>query len=152
MGVKYDWELVRRRQFFEDSRETVYRHALECLESARSEKKKKGVRSYGRSAWLLLTLSKPCSRCGHNFAAGARPRSLQKKMATCVTLFHSSWRRTESGAFCLNQPIHERFARFRTGHDGGRHASNGNGRSSEKRRRGGPAAFHNNKKLPHPSK
>ena len=41
MGVKYDWELVRRRQFFEDSRETVYRHALECLESARSEKKKK---------------------------------------------------------------------------------------------------------------
>ena len=37
LGVKYDVILVLRNQFFEYLRQTLYRHALEHLEAARSE-------------------------------------------------------------------------------------------------------------------
>ena len=37
MGVKYNLVLVLRSQFFEYLRETLYKHALEHLEAARSE-------------------------------------------------------------------------------------------------------------------
>ena len=46
LGVKYDVALALRSQIYEYLRETFCRHALEYLQSARSEKKEK---NYGNA-------------------------------------------------------------------------------------------------------
>ena len=76
-----------RSQFFEYSRETLYKHALEYLEEARPEKKrsskKKGTFFFlpTVNAWLLLTSLKARDWSGHIFGASAGPRSFTKKLA-----------------------------------------------------------------------
>ena len=59
LGVKYDLTLALRTQILEYLRETLYRHALEYLQLARSEKKKK--KSYGNAWPLLFNLLKACA-------------------------------------------------------------------------------------------
>ena len=72
LGVKFDFILVLRSQFFEFLRETLYKHALEHLEAA-------GLPTV--NAHLLLTSLKVCDWSGHIFGASASPRSLTKKLA-----------------------------------------------------------------------
>ena len=56
LGVKYDVILVLRSQIFEYLRETFYRHALEYLEPARSEKKKKEKKIFLRKHLTIADL------------------------------------------------------------------------------------------------
>ena len=46
LGVKYDLILVLRSQVFDYLRETLYEHALEHLEAARSEERGEEMFSY----------------------------------------------------------------------------------------------------------
>ena len=72
--VKYDFILALRSQIFEYLGETYYRHALESVEPARSEKKRKthGVFSYG-NILLLLTFLKVLGWLGHILAPAFGP-------------------------------------------------------------------------------
>ena len=69
LGVKYNLILALRSQIFECCREAFYRHALECLQSASSEKKKEEWKTNG-NAWPWFTLLKAC-RLGRLFATKA---------------------------------------------------------------------------------
>ena len=74
--------MVLRSPFFEYLHETLYKHALEHLEAALSEKKGHFVFLPTVNVYLLLTFLKACDRSGHIFgAASASPRSLTKKLA-----------------------------------------------------------------------
>ena len=70
--------MVLRSQFFECSREKLYKNAFEHLEAARSEKIRHFFSSYGKRLtifYLFEVLS------GHIFGASASPRSLPKTLA-----------------------------------------------------------------------
>ena len=56
----------------------LYKHPLEHLEAARSEKNV--VFFPAVNAWLILTSLKACDWSGHVFGASASPRSLTKKL------------------------------------------------------------------------
>ena len=53
MGVKYNLVLVLRSQFFEYLRETLYKHALEHLEAARSAKMFCFFSAHGKSPTIV---------------------------------------------------------------------------------------------------
>ena len=55
-GVKCGLLLVLRSQFFEYLRETGYKHALEHLEAARSQKKMGGKNAFLRRKRLRVTI------------------------------------------------------------------------------------------------
>ena len=82
LGVKFDFILVLRSQFFEFLRETLYKHALEHLEAACPEREKVGFFFLPTvNVYLLLTSLKVCDWSGRIFGASASPRSLTKKLA-----------------------------------------------------------------------
>ena len=68
MGVKFDFILVLRSQFFEYMRQLLYKHALEHLEVARIEKKGNFSSSYGKCLTINTTL-KACVWSAHIFGA-----------------------------------------------------------------------------------
>ena len=78
LGVKFDLILVLRSRFVEYLRETLYKHALEHLEAARSEKQRFFFSSYGKLL-TIIGLLKACDWSGHIFGASASPRSFTKK-------------------------------------------------------------------------
>ena len=53
LRVNFDSILVLRSQFCEYLRETLYKHALEHLEAARSEKMGHSVSSYGKYVAII---------------------------------------------------------------------------------------------------
>ena len=53
LGVKFDLILVLRSRFVEYLRETLYKHALEHLEAARSEKKVARFSCYGKCLTII---------------------------------------------------------------------------------------------------
>ena len=67
MGVKCDFILVPRSQFFEYLRETLYKHALEHLEVARSEKKKEKRVFFLRKHLAVIDLLEGLSLVGTYF-------------------------------------------------------------------------------------
>ena len=81
LGVKFDFILVLRSQFFEFLRETLYKHALEHLEAACPVREKVGFFFLPTvNVYLLLTSLKVCDWSGRIFGASPSPRSLTKKL------------------------------------------------------------------------
>ena len=72
--------MVLRSQFFEYLRETLYRHALEHLEAARSEKKLIIFLFLPKRPIIIYCFEGPWWS-GHIFDASTSPRSFKKKLA-----------------------------------------------------------------------
>ena len=71
-GVKCDLILALLGQIFEYLRETLYRHALEYLQSACSEKNKNDVFP-PRNRLTIVDFLKACGRWGNFFATSTNP-------------------------------------------------------------------------------
>ena len=106
LGVKFDLILVLRSRFVEYLRETLYKHALEHLEAARSEKQRFFFLPTVNS-WLLLASWRPVTG-RDTFSALAPVLGPSQKNGLChplplfmaVSMIPNMW---HSSCYCMRQ-------------------------------------------------